>query len=168
MLTLSLHISIEGHKMKEEKQSDFKKSFFITYILTCVTVIATVYIQYSIGIDEDLSFYRVSCSNYWVLSLAKVVDALVPTTITFALTLFIANYRQSKQDMLETTTIILLVVLVIAGITFTTINNIASLWIFICLIVILITAILICCNNLIGEKNPRRFKKTEKSDGKLF
>jgi hypothetical protein len=131
-------------------------------------VIAIVYIQYNIGVDDDLSFYRINCSNYWILSLAKVVDALVPTTITFALTLFIANYQKNGQDIIETLMIILLITLVIAGITFTTIKNSVSLWIFICLLTGLMSGVLICCKQLVAKNDKKRHKKAEKSDGKPF
>lgn len=155
--------------MKDTETVDFWRSFFITYILTCVTVIATVFIQYNIGVDNDLFFYRVSCSNYWILSFAKVIDALVPTTITFALTLFISNYQKNGQDIIKTLMIILLITLVIAGITFSTVKNIISLWVLVFLLIFLISGVLICCKLLICKNdNKKRSKKREKFDGRAF
>ena len=155
--------------MKDTETVDFWRSFFITYILTCVTVIATVFIQYNIGVDNDLFFYRVSCSNYWILSFAKVIDALVPTTITFALTLFISNYQKNGQDIIETLMIILLITLVIAGITFSTVKNVISLWVLVFLLILLISGVLICCKLLICKNdNKKRSKKREKFDGRAF
>lgn len=144
---------------------DFWQPFIITYSIT-VAVVATCILQYNITeLASNLFFYRVECKNYLIFTLAKVAESLTPTTITFVLTLLLAEYIQYKKKQI-TKIVVSTVMLSIMGMLFPTMKSDMGFWI----ILILIYMTIAISITFIKEEDVNIFlfqnHKSEKSDGK--
>lgn len=151
--------------MRDQNKIDFARTLIITYIITCVILIASIIVQYNIRNENDNSFYNCDCENYLVLSMAKMIDALIPTTITFALTLSVSAVKQ--KGFAQTVLMILLFSLAVVGIAFITVKTLLMLGILMAILTALIIGILLCCNYLVDSTVKRKRGKSEKHDGKL-
>ena len=161
------------HKMKkitdEIQNYVFWQPFIITYAITIMLAFFICVVHYNISSPPvDTTFYQVSCPNYAVLFIAKIAETLVPTTITFALTLVVAEYKKIKQSSMGYTLfVVILVFLSLMGALFPIIKTLGWLWVYLTSVYGGIVFILIVLKKLLSNVSPGRTSKAEKSDGKF-
>ena len=125
--------------------------------------------QFNFSEDEDILkpiiFYRVKVDNWLLFCLAKSLEALVPTTITFAILLLLTN--EDRGRTIKTKIVLLVVLLGILGMLQPTMKSKTGFWIVLVLISFIIFLTIIEVERLIVDNSSITITKhkNEKSDG---
>ena len=159
----------KGKNKKEEPKinDDFWFPLIITYVLTILVIVATCVLIYNIKITDSLLFYKIRCRNYFILSLAKIAETLVPTTMTFSLTLLLAGKVHSGKRIIIKI-VIFLSILIMLGLILPTIESVVEFWIFLILIYLVVCCLVSSLHNFMTNGFETLNKsKCESSDGKF-
>lgn len=148
-----------------DKEQSFGQSLLITYVITVALIIVTIIMQYNTVVPFDYTFYRIKCPNYLIFALAKMAEGIVPTTITYVLTLFLTGYRANNNSIYETCLFVLLVLLGFVGVLFPSMKDYIGFWIVLVIIYVFAFALLYILKIITGLTKVERKGKTEKSDG---
>lgn len=152
---------------KETNSLTFWQPFIITYAITLFLIIFTCVIHYNISAPPvDTFFYQVNCKNYFVFSFAKIAETLIPTTLTFGITLIVAEYANIKYYSIDYTLFIVIsFALFLLGFLTPIVKSLMWLWILLFFVYGTIMIFLTTVKKIIITNI--RPAKSEKSDGKF-
>ena len=160
---------LNSYSSKKENWVTYWQSVIITYVITTALVVAYCVLQFNFSADEDILkpifFCRVEVDNWLLFCLAKSLEALVPTTITFAILLLLTN--EDRGRTIKTKIVLCVVFLGILGMLQPTMKSKAGFWIVLVLISVMIFGTLLEVEKLIVDNSSITITKhkNEKSDG---
>ena len=150
----------------------FWQPFIITYTITVLLVAAICVLQCNFPTDgpeamQGYLYYRVNVGSVLAYGLAKSIEALVPTTITFVILLLLTC--SDETGLIKTKAILGVVCIGVLGLLQPTMPNLVGFWIVLICIVLAIVASLYEIGKLVkcqGTTVSNRHK-AEISDGNL-
>lgn len=177
---VSLHFW-ENIKRNIKKQEQFIITFAISYILTIVFTLIVALGQFDTLMSEKLfegsiidfitnpewRFEFGGCTNICLTRYleAKVIESLIPTTLTFCVSILTSQTSSKLHSSLNAVMIIVLVIFALVGGFFMLVKNEATLVFFMWLLLFLFISSIVV-SSMVFSRGKCNYRK-ERSDGKL-
>ena len=118
------------------------------------------------NIDNTFSFYNCETISFWSFVSAKIIETLVPTTITFSGAILVLQRTIRKDSARPPLLFSLLVIIAMIGIAFTQAKSQIVLELYMATLLILIIISLLISRKIYYQQNLTQHKN-EPDDGKI-
>lgn len=142
----------------------FWQPLLITYVIPLAILIVSILIQQNIDELASTDFYRTECDSLELLFFAKLAESLIPTTITFVITILLSRYTCYTNKQI-TFGIISTFIMGTLEILFPTMKDSGELsWLVLITYVFIAASLFLTAKGLSTCTTSEKIKK-EKSDG---
>lgn len=165
-----------------KRQEQFLITFVISYILTIVFTLIVALGQFDTIMSEnsfkgnmidfiknpDWRFDFGGCTDISLIRYleAKVIESLIPTTLTFCVSILTSQTSPKLHSNLNAVMIIVMVIFALVGVFFMLVKNEAMLVFFMWLLLLLFISSIVV-SSMVFSKGKCNYRK-EQSDGKLI